>query len=530
MHDTLSTMLEFFADFPLAYISLVIGAGALIGRISVGGVSLGAVAVLLFAMSLTALGVSVDVILTIPDIVGELSLALFAYTIGIVSGPVFFHAIRTAYPIMLAIAGILIAGGTTAYAVGQLMGLPSDTIAGTFAGALTNTPALAAAGSTPEATVGYATAYIFGLIGMLILTNIAVNKGANDTDAPVPVVDVTLRVDAVTPHVVADLRARHGGQLKFSRIQHDGAGPAELVGDHEELRKGDLVTVVGPGDEVQALISEVGHASTHDLTLDRSQLDFRRITISNPKAVGRTIASLGLEHRFNATLSRVRRGDVDMVATPDLVLQLGDRLRVVAPTLRMDEVTHYFGDSNRGMTDINPSALGFGLLIGLLLGSVPIPLPGIEALEIGVAGGTLIAGLAMGRIGRIGRIVTSLPNSAALVISELGLLVFLAYAGTKAGSLILEALSSGEVVYLFCLGAVITLVVGIGTFLVMRWIFTMGGTRLSGVIGGTQTQPALLAFANARTGSDPRVALGYALVYPTAMVMKILIAQVMASL
>ncbi|MHB1065514.1 MAG: aspartate:alanine exchanger family transporter [Georgenia sp.] len=522
----MQTILGVLAEQPLLLLSLVLGVGSVLGRVRVRGVALGAAAVLFTAIAVTALGVHHGITLTIPETIGSLALALFAFVTGITSGPNFFHALRTAYPLVLAVAVILVGGAGTAVVVGAALGLDDQVVAGTFAGALTNTPALAAAGGTPEATVGYAVAYLFGVVGMLAVSAMALRHRDADRDTPSPVVGANLRVERTDRPTVAELRERHGGQLRFSRIRRDESGPAEPVGPDAVLRAGDVVTVVGPAAVVSELTAELGHVSSHDLTADRRYLDFRRMTVSAPELAGRTVAALGLESRFHATVARVRRGDVDMVATPDLVLQLGDRVRVVAPRSRIGEVTAFFGDSARGLSDINPAALGLGLLLGLLLGEVPIPVPG-GTFAIGAAAGTLIVGLVMGRVGRIGPVVTTLPYTASMVLSELGLLIFLASAGTKAGSLILTAFASGEWVRILVLGAAVTVVVGVSTYVVMRRLFRVGGTRLSGILGGTQTQPAVLAFANGRTGHDPRVALGYALVYPTAMVVKILLAQLL---
>jgi putative transport protein len=493
-------------------------------------VSLGAAAVLFTAIALTAWGTTYDVTLTLPDEVGNLGLVLFAFAVGMLSGPAFFRALGTAWPMVLTVVAVLSLGAATAFVLGQAFDVSSETVAGTFAGALNCTPALAAAGGSADATVGYASAYIYGVLGMLALTVWALVVRRGDTDAPTPLLGVTVRIDTDEPLSVAALQQQHGGRLAFSRVRHLETGPAEPVGPDDVLHRGDVVTVTGTETEIDALVQEVGHLSSHDLTLDRRHLDFRRITVSDPRLAGRAVSALQLDRQFKATPVRVRRGDVDLVCSPDLVVQLGDRIRVVAPSDQMAAVTRYLGDSTRGLTDVNPAALGFGLAAGILLGLLPLPLPGGGSFTIGVAAGTLVAGLVMGRVGRVGRVVTTLPNTALTVISDIGLLVFLTYAGTKAGSLILDAFRSGEVFTLALLGAGITTVVGIATFLAMRLAFRVGGTRLSGTIAGTQTQPALLAYANSRTGNDPRVALGWSLVYPAGMITKILLAQLLAGL
>lgn len=168
------------------------------------------------------------------------------------------------------------------------------------------------------------------------------------------------------------------------------------------------------------------------------------------------------------------------------------------------------------------------MVLGLLIGQIPIPMPGGGTFTVGAAAGALIVGLVMGRTGRIGGVVTTLPYTAAMVLNELGLVIFLAYAGTRAGGTIVSAFASGAWWRILILGTTLTLLMGLLTYAVMRWYFKVGGTRLSGLIAGMQTQPALLAYANGRTNDDPRVMLGYALAYPMAMICKILMATVIA--
>lgn len=523
----MTAALELLADRPLLYLALIIGIGVAIGRISVRGVALGPAAVLFSAIVITAVARSMDVTLAIPDLIGDLGLILFAFTTGLMAGPNFFASLRTAWRLVVTVTVVIGVAAVVVHAVGSAFGMSAQTIAGTFAGALTNTPALAAAGGSAEATIGYASAYVFGVILMLVMVAVAMRRGNRDPDTPPTVVDVTVRIES-DDVAVADLRERYGDRVTFSRLAHHADQPPRPIADDQILRRGDLVTVIGPGTDVDDIIDEVGHRSIHDLTADRSGLDFRRITISAPDLAGRRVHELDLD-AYDATITRVRRGDTDIVATASTTLALGDRVRVVAPPEHMDQLVRILGDSSRGLTELNAAALGFGLALGLAIGLVPIPVPGLGTLSLGAAAGTLIVGLVMGRVGRIGPVVTSMPATSAQVITELGLLLFLAYAGTRAGSLILDAFTSGAIVDILVTGAITSAVMAIGMYALCRWLLRVGRIRLSGVLAGTQTNPAHLAFANARGDDDPRIALGYALVYPAAMVVKILLAQVLST-
>jgi putative transport protein len=426
------------------------------------------------------------------------------------------------------------AASATAVGVGRLLGLSYPVIAGTFAGALTNTPALAAAseaaGDATGPTIGYSISYVFGVVGMLLVTAAVLSRRGRDDDAPPPLVNQTVRVERTDRPRVGDLQDHHGSAVTFSRLRHGDADPAPILVavDEQVLEPGDLVTVIGPQHEVDRVAEELGHPSSHSLVTDRRYLDVRRITLSNRKLVGLTLGALRLQD-YGAVVSRVRRGDVDMVASDDMMLLLGDRLRVIAPVSRLPELSRHLGDSERGTSDINAPGLAVGLTLGVLLGLVRVPLPG-GGFAIGAAAGTLVTGLVMGRLGRVGPLVTATPRSAASALSTFGMLTFLAYAGTKAGGRFLAAAGSslGWRIALtgFLLTSLVAGIVAIAGFRVHR----LGATRLAGVLAGAQTQPGVLAMANERTGFDTRVALGYALVYPAAMIMKILAAQVIARL
>jgi len=525
---------DLLAQQPLVFVFLMVGIGMAVGHVRVRGVALGAAAVLFAAIAVTAWALAVGVTLHVPHEVGSLGLALFAFAIGVQSGPSFFHVMRTSAGVVAAMVGVLLLGAAVAHAGGRAFGMDAALIAGTFAGAITNTPALAAAGASSGdpagATVGYSISYLFGVIGMLGFAMLALAYGRNDTDAPSPLINRTVRIERDDRPSLAEVQQALGGKVQFSRLRRGEDGPIMHPRSTDRLDRDDLLTLVGPEDDVRTAIDHLGHLSSHSLLSDRRYLDFRRVTVSNPKLAGLTLQQLDLEDKFGATVSRVRRGDVDMVGEPGLTLLLGDRARIVAPTSRMDAISKFFGDSARGLSDINPVALGFGMALGLFLGQVAIPLPGGGTFVVGSAAGTLLVGLVMGRLGRVGPITTALPQTACAVLAELGMLLFLTYAGANAGGQITRAFTSGAWIQIFIVGFATTTTVGLGLYLVMRYAFRMGGTRLSGVLGGTQTQPAVLAFCNGRTNGDPRVALGYAMVYPVAMIAKILVAQVLGGL
>lgn len=531
----MTTVFTFLAHQPILTLFVLVGVGMAFGHIKIKGVGLGAAAVLFLAIAISAGAQASNIEVRVPHELGILGLAIFAFAIGITSGASFFHNLKTALGPILATVALYVVAAGAAYGVGRYaFDMPISMIAGTFAGATTNTPALAAAGDASgdpaSATVGYAVAYLFGVVGMMVAALAALAYGKRDADTPSPLANRTIRVERSDNPLIGDLYETFGHKVTFSRIRRGETGPISRPSMSDTLDKDDLVTVVGPREIVARVATELGHSSSHSLMQDRSYLDFRRITVSDPKLAGRTIASLELSNKFSATISRVRRGDIDMVGEPGLVLQQGDRVRVVAPTSKMKEITKFFGDSARGLSDINPVALGLGMAFGVLLGELKIFTPSGDYFSIGSAAGTLLVGLIFGRIGRIGRVVTAIPFTAASVLSEFGLLVFLAQAGTNAGGQIAAAFTGGQWWKILVLGILVTSIMGAGLYVVMRWIFKMGGTQLAGFLGGSQTQPAVLAFANSRTNADPRVALGYALIYPVAMIAKILTAQILGGL
>ncbi|HEU5074072.1 MAG TPA: TrkA C-terminal domain-containing protein, partial [Polyangiaceae bacterium] len=288
----------------------------------------------------------------------------------------------------------------------------------------------------------------------------------------------------------------------------------------------DIVTAVGSVTDMPRAKEYFGETSDDRLDARRDRIDMRRVLVSKREHVGRSIEELDLERRFNAQVTRLRRADLDIVPSPDLRLELGDRLRVVAPTDRLKAVSAFFGDSARELAEIDYVALALGLCAGLLLGRVPIPLFG-TTLELGVAGGPLLVSLVVGRLGRSGPFVWMLPYEASTLLRELGLLLFLAGVGTSAGGLLASVINWQGLVIL-ALGALVTLVTSVLLLLLARTWAKASLISSLGAASGMQTQPATLAAAYELSGRSEETYVAYAVVYPVAMIAKILLAQVLA--
>ncbi|MBI1351468.1 MAG: transporter [Actinomycetales bacterium] len=526
------------AEQPLLLLTVILAVGGALGSLRIGSFSLGPAAVLFTALAFSAY----DERLRLPAILGVFGLAVFAYVVGVGAGPSFFAALRTGGRALAVVVGALLVGAVATVLGAHAVGLDGPLLSGIYAGALTNTPALAAATeawSSDLPTVGYSVTYLFGVLGMLLAALVSLRLPAPrkalapvTEDAPPPALDtMTVRIEVGSLPDLGTLVEQYDHRLVFSRIMRGDApghpGTVDIATDDAIPQPGDILTVIGEPDAIAAFVEHAGHPSTVALTLDRSLVDYRRIAVSDPRVAGRSLDELRLRRRFGAVATRVRRGDVDLLATDDLVLQVGDRVRVVAPRSRMQDVTEFLGDSERGASAYSITSLALGLALGVLLGELDFPLPGGGAFALGLAGGPLLVGLLLGRVGRTGPILWTLPHSVAATLSQLGMMLFLAYAGSNSGSALAEALGSPTGPRLLLVGALVTSITAATVILGARLLAGCHGPRLAGMLAGLQTQPAVLAYANESTKDDPRVNLGYALVYPAAMIVKVIVAPLL---
>jgi putative transport protein len=228
----------------------------------------------------------------------------------------------------------------------------------------------------------------------------------------------------------------------FGRLSRNGH--LQLVASDTTFRPGDLVSVIGEADALDRTAAVLGSEAPDHLEFSREELDFRRIFVSSPAVSGKRLRDLDLPRRHHALVTRIRRGDIEILPTAETVLEPGDRVRVVTSRERMQDVTRYFGDSYRAISEVDILTFSLGIALGLALGRVPIPLPGGIEFELGIAGGPLLVALVLGSLQRTGRLQWTIPYSANLTLRQFGLMLFLAGIGTRAGFAFRETIASGH--------------------------------------------------------------------------------------
>ena len=319
----------------------------------------------------------------------------------------------------------------------------------------------------------------------------------------------------------------HGWRAVFGRVQRNHHHI--VATDSLPLASGDLVSVVATRSETARVVRDLGEAVTERIDLDRTDVDYRRIMVSDRRVAGRTLKDLDLPGQYGAVVTRVRRGDVEFLPTGSTVVQLGDRLRVISSRGSLGDVSRFFGDSFKAVSEIDVLTFSLGILTGLLVGLLPLPMPGGVVFRLGLAGGPLLVALVLGKVGRTGPLVWALPYNANLTLRQLGLLMFLAGIGTRAGFSFRTYLATGQGLELLAGGAIVTAGTALGMLLVGHLVFRIPFARLTGLVAGLHTQPAVLAFAIEQS-EDEAPNVGYATAYPTATVLKVLIAQALAAL
>ncbi len=539
-------MVAILRENPLLLLFLVAAIGYPLGRVRLGGTSLGLAAVLFTGLAFGAL----DPDLKLPEVIYQLGLVLFVYTIGLASGSIFFASFgQQGLHYNALVAGGLVLAMLLAGLAHVLFGLDGPSTAGLFAGSLTNTPALAgvlehiqAVGmqepALSEPVIAYSLTYPVGVLGMILAVYLAqrlwkVEYAAEARSLPEyssanePIQNRTICVTLQADQTVAEMVRSHQWNVVFGRIRRAGSdgNATSLVTGQTVLHPGDLVTLIGSQSALDQVTQAIGDTSCGEhLEFDISHYDKRRVFVSSPQTAGRRLRDLDIVERYGALVTRIRRGDSELLPHGETVLMPGDQLRLVAPHEQMDPLARFFGDSYRAVSEVDILTFSLGLALGLLVGLIPIPLPGGVTLKLGIAGGPLIVALLAGALGRSGPWVWTIPYSANMTIRQVGLVLFLAGIGTRAGYAFVSTLNQGAGLLIFAAGAAITCLTALLTLWAGYKLLRIPMGLLTGILAGLQTQPALLGFALEQADNElPNI--GYAMVYPVAMILKILLAQ-----
>lgn len=507
---------------PLLTLFLVMAVGAAVGAIRVGPVRLGAAGALFVALFLSAINPALSEGFTLVQQVG---LALFVYTVGIASGATIGTALRSNIPLMMGAVIASVTGAMVAGFVGDWLELPRGLSTGLFTGALTAAPALDAATRLADdgsPAVGYSTGYPVGVIVGLIMVSIVAGMkwpGKKDT-APLAgrgLHALTVRVTRAT--LPKDIPAWANQSVQFSYVRREGKTRVLMPG--EELREDDLVVVVGEPGEPEKVVEAIGKLSPIHLDDDRSEVAFERIVLSNDDLPGKTVGALRLPARYGALATRVRRGDLDLLAREDLPLQAGDHIAVVVPREQIEAVTSYLGDSQKSVAELDSLSIGVGLVLGILVGMVAVPLPGGQMFQLGMAAGPLLVGLLLGALRRTGPLVWSMPESVNLTIRHLGMLLFLAALGLSAGPQVAELLRSSMGMKAILLSFLVAFV-GCAVMVAVGLVTGMSAPRTAGGVAGFLGQPAVFQAAEARI-RDERIESAYSVLFALAILVKILL-------
>ncbi|WP_022867391.1 aspartate:alanine exchanger family transporter [Schaalia vaccimaxillae] len=514
---------------PLLTLFFVVGLGAVLGAIKFGPLRFGAAGALFVGLAVSAWSPASGEGM---GIVQQIGLAFFVYTVGISAGATFFADLRKQAGLLLSCAAVCVAGATIAIVGGNLLGLSKPLTMGLFTGSLTAAPALDAATRVtgdPDAAVGYAFGYPIGVVvGIIVVTMTVTRQWRGDKDTPslagAGLDTVTVRVrEAVSTRAIAPWREQ---RIRMSYLRRNDRTRVVIPG--ETLEAGDLVLLVGDRRNLDEATPLIGEAVEHHLEDDRTDVAFERIVVSNPDVAGRSVAELNCASRFGAVITRVRRGDLDLLARDDLDLQLGDHVAVVVPTKELDAVQRWLGDSEKRVAEVDAMAFGIGMVLGLLLGAVPFPMPGGATFELGSAAGPLIVGMLLGALRRTGPLVWTLPSAANLTIRQIGLMLFLAALGLNAGPALASLLASDLGWKAGLLAVVIVAVCCVLQSLAGRFL-GLSAARAAGGVAGFLGQPAVLQAADARV-ADERIEAAYATLFAFSIVVKILLVPLIWSL
>ena len=520
---------ETIGSQPILTAFLAIGLGYLVGQISIGGFSLGVGAVLFVGLAIGAFAPRAQI--TGP--IGLTGLIMFLYGIGILYGRQFFEGmVGVGQKYNLLALAACIAGLFVALGLGHIFGIKIGRTLGIYAGSMTSTATLQAAldvMKNKEPSIGYSIAYPFGVIGPILciyfmtrmvkpkfpakaqrfyMGEISIGQGVSGR-----------KLDDLTAAVLGDVQVtmvRKGG--------HNFVPNADTV-----VSAGDALLVISEREEAIAkAAAQLGKLEPGRLASDRSDLDYIRVFVGKAAVVGVPLASLPMPPGYPTHLLHVRRYDVDLVPAPDLMLEFGDRVGVLTPPERKDEIRRHFGDTVKAAAEFSYVSLGIGMVLGVLLGLIPIPIPGVGVVTLGIGGGPLIVALILGKLRRTGPLLWTMPLPANIVLRNFGLAMFLATVGVNAGQPFVRTVAESGFTMLFIGGAVLLTTVLI-VLAAGHYLLRIPFDDLVGVASGATGNPAILVYSTKMAPTE-RPDIGYAMIFPSMTLVKVIAVQIVGLL
>jgi len=515
---------------PILAAFLAIGVGYLVGQIRIGSFSLGVGAVLFVGLAIGAFAPKAQIV----GPIGLIGLVMFLYGIGILYGRQFFEGMTGSagrkYNLLAFIA--VIAGLLVALALGHIFAVQPGHTLGVFAGSMTSTPTLQAAldvAKTSEPSIGYSVTYPFGVIGPILclyfMTQVVRPKFPTKT-SQFHMGEITLSASSANrtlEEITAGLPA--GMQVTMVRKGHQNILPDK----NTMLAPGDALLVVADRSEALAEASDkLGQLEPGRLSKDRAALDYIRVFVGKANVVGMPLSELPLPKGFSTHILHVRRYDADIIPTPDLMLEFGDRIGVLTPPDHKEDIRRHFGDSVKASAEFSYVALGLGMVMGVLLGLIPIPIPGLGVVTMGIGGGPLLVALILGKLRRTGPLLWVMPLPANIVLRNFGLAIFLATVGINAGQPFVKTVAAtGPTMLLIGAAAILTTVLIV--LVVGHYLLKIPYDDLVGVTAGSTGNPAILVYANQMAPTE-RPDIGYAMIFPSMTIVKVIAVQVVGLL
>ena len=511
------------------------------------GLTLGITWILFCAIAMSHFGMHLDPM--VETFAKDFGLILFVYSIGLQVGPSFFSSFgKGGIKLNMLALSIVLLGCVTAYVISLLSGVDIATMTGVLFGAVTNTPGLGAAqqafsditgASNPNIASGYAMAYPLGVVGIIAVIlamrwffRIKLDKeearvmAESEVPKEVEFIDVLL-----TNPQVEGAHIRELGQLC-----HMNLIVSRLLRPNGEDELPDVETVLHVGDRIRMVVDKENEKSVLLLGMEttlptdhkaQAHLVSRHVIVTKPELNGKRIGDLNVRATYHVSITRIRRAGVELLATRDLYLQLGDRITVVGEERAVDKVESLFGNSTKRLDIPNLASIFLGIALGVLAGVVPIMLPGLaQPFKLGIAGGSLIIAILMSCFGPKMHIITYTTSSANLMIREIGIAMFLAAVGFGAGKTFIPTLLDGGYVWIGY-GVIITLLPLLLVGVVARLWLKLDYFTLMGLLAGSTTNPPALAYATTVSSANDRAAVAYSTVYPLTMFLRVLTGQLM---